>query len=56
MLGVWGTHKFKAGKDKLTFDWYAGNGPKIAEATANPITPPASYQNRRNQNPTIQSG
>lgn len=45
MVGLWGTHKFKAGKDKLTFDWYAGNGPKIADANGsvpavivNPLT------------------
>lgn len=37
MLGVWGTHKFKAGKGKFTFDWYAGNGPKITNI--NPSVP-----------------
>jgi hypothetical protein len=44
MLGVWGTGKIRMDEDKFTYDWFVGNGPKIVDATANPITPPASYQ------------
>jgi hypothetical protein len=29
MVGLWGTGKFKAGEGKLTYDIFAGNGPKI---------------------------
>ena len=30
MVGLWSTGKFKAGEGKLTYDVFAGNGPKIA--------------------------
>lgn len=30
MVGLWGTGKFKTGTGKVTYDLYAGNGPKIA--------------------------
>ena len=45
MLGVWGTGKVKAGEGKLTYDGYAGNGPKIAGAvTPDLSTIPPTYQ------------
>jgi hypothetical protein len=43
MLGVWGTGKIKAGGGRFTYDGYAGNGPKIVDATLGP-TPPSTYQ------------
>ena len=33
MVGLWDTGKFKAGEGKLTYDVFAGNGPKIAGDT-----------------------
>lgn len=42
MLGIWGTGKARAGKGKFTYDWYAGNGPKITGAVTPPS--PANYQ------------
>ena len=39
MLGIWGTGKTRAGRGKFTYDWYAGNGPKISSAN-DPLTPP----------------
>ena len=39
MVGLWDTGKFKAGEGKLTYDVFAGNGPRIA--MANPNAPPA---------------
>jgi hypothetical protein len=32
MVGLWGTGKVRAGTGKVTYDVYAGNGPKIAMA------------------------
>ena len=47
MVGLWGTGKVRAGQSKFTYDWYVGNGPKIADV--NPAVPaviatPADYQ------------
>jgi hypothetical protein len=39
MVGLWDTGKFNAGEGKLTYDVFAGNGPKIA--MADPTMPPA---------------
>ena len=39
MVGLWGTGKVKAGEGKLTYDVYAGNGPRIAMGPAGPTTP-----------------
>lgn len=33
MVGLWGTGKIKAGAGKVTYDVFAGNGPKIVVAT-----------------------
>ena len=39
MVGLWGAGKVKAGEGKLTYDVFAGNGPKIAMGPADPTTP-----------------
>jgi hypothetical protein len=39
MVGLWDTGKFNAGEGKLTYDVFAGNGPKIV--LADPTAPPA---------------
>lgn len=40
MVGLWGAGKGKAGAGKLTYDVFAGNGPKIA--MANPAAAPSA--------------
>jgi len=45
-VGLWGTGKVRAGRGKFTYDWYLGNGPRIAGAqpVINPVVNPSDYQ------------
>lgn len=44
MIGLWGTGKTRAGSGKFTYDWFAGNGPKISDAVAAPDGSIGNYQ------------
>jgi hypothetical protein len=39
MVGLWGTGKVRAGNGKFTYDWFAGNGPRITDSLDSTTTP-----------------
>jgi hypothetical protein len=41
-VGVWGTGKVRTGSGRFTYDWYVGNGPKIAGVNTGVATVPVN--------------